>query len=51
VDIDTDRQLRDMYNNDVPVIFLGSRKVAEHSVDVLQFQQQLEDAQRAARSA
>ena len=51
VDIDTDRQLREMYTNDVPVIFLGSRKVAEHSVDVLQFQQQLEDAQRAARSA
>jgi glutaredoxin len=51
VDIDTDRQLRDIYTIDVPVIFLGSRKVAEHSVDVRQFRRQLQEARCAARDA
>jgi glutaredoxin len=49
VDIDTDRQLRDMYNNDVPVIFLGTRKVAEHAVDIQQFRRQFEEARCATR--
>jgi len=51
VDIDTDRHLREMYTNDVPVIFLSSRKVAEHSVDILQFRRQLQEARCAARDA
>jgi hypothetical protein len=40
-----------MYTNDVPVIFLGSRKAAEHSVDVQQFRRQLQEAKCAARDA
>ncbi|MGA8104298.1 MAG: glutaredoxin family protein [Candidatus Acidiferrales bacterium] len=51
VDIDTDRQLREMYTNDVPVVFLGSRKVAEHSVDVQQLRRHLQEARCAARDA
>jgi glutaredoxin len=51
VDIDTDRQLREMYTNDVPVIFLGSRKLAEHSVDVPQFRRHLQEAKCAVRGA
>jgi hypothetical protein len=51
VNIDTDRQLRDIYTNDVPVIFLGTRKVAQHSVDVQQLRQQLQEAKCAARDA
>ena len=49
VNIDTDRQLRDMYNDDVPVIFLGSRQVAKHAVDAEQFRRQLQEAKGAAR--
>ncbi len=49
MDIDTDRQVREMYTNDVPVIFVGSRKVAVHSVDVLQFRRELQEARCAAR--
>jgi glutaredoxin len=51
VDINTDRQLREMYTNDVPVIFLGPRKVAEHFVDVQEFGQQLQEAKSALRDA
>ncbi len=34
VDIDADPQLRELYNLDVPVIFLAGRKVAKHRVDL-----------------
>jgi glutaredoxin len=33
VDIDDDRTLLDRYTNDIPVVFLGARKIAEHRVD------------------
>lgn len=33
VDIDTDRSLRHLYGNDIPVVFLGSREIARHRVD------------------
>ncbi len=46
VDIDADPILRERYTNDVPVIFLGARKVAKHRVDLKQFRRQLEDAPR-----
>lgn len=41
VDIDGDPQLRAQYGDDVPVIFLGERKVAKHRVDLGQFERQL----------
>jgi glutaredoxin len=44
VNIDDDPVLRERYTNDVPVIFLGSRKVAKHRVDAAQFRRQLADA-------
>ena len=47
VNIDEEPELRERYNVDVPVIFLGARKVAKHRVDVRQFRRQLEDAKRS----
>jgi glutaredoxin len=44
VNIDEDAALRDRYGEDVPVIFLGARKVAKHRVNVAQFRRQLEQA-------
>jgi len=46
VNIDADPALRDLYSNDVPVIFLGARKIAKHRVDLAQLRRQLADAQR-----
>ena len=42
VNIDADPMLRERYTNDVPVIFLGSCKVAKHRVNLEQFRRQLE---------
>lgn len=44
VDIDSDPALRTQYTNDVPVVFLGERKVAKHRVDLEQFRRQLSEA-------
>jgi Glutaredoxin-like domain (DUF836) len=44
VNIDADPALRQRYDWDVPVLFLGSRKVAKHRVDLEQFRRQLEEA-------
>ena len=44
VDIDADESLRALYDVDVPVIFLGDRKVAKHRLDLAQFRRQLERA-------
>ena len=44
VDIDADDSLRALYDVDVPVIFLGERKVAKHRLDLAQFRRQLERA-------
>ncbi len=41
VDIDVDETLRALYDVDVPVIFLGERKVAKHRLDLAQFRRQL----------
>jgi glutaredoxin len=49
VNIDADPVLRERYTNDVPVIFLGPRKVAKHRLDLAQFRRQLASA--AADSA
>ena len=44
VNIDADPVLRGRYDWDVPVLFLGGRKVAKHRVDLKQFRRQLEEA-------
>lgn len=45
VNIDDDLVLRERYGWDVPVIFLGARKVAKHRVNLEQFRRQLRDAE------
>jgi glutaredoxin len=47
VNIDADPVLRARYDFDVPVLFLGARKVAKHRVDLRQFRRQLEQARRS----
>ncbi len=44
VNIDEDPALRERYGLDIPVIFIGQRKVAKHRVDLAQFRRQLEEA-------
>jgi glutaredoxin len=44
VDIDDDRTLLDRYTNDVPVVFLGAHKIAEHRVDPASLRRALEQA-------
>ncbi|HEV2615760.1 MAG TPA: glutaredoxin family protein, partial [Candidatus Acidoferrales bacterium] len=43
VNIDEDKELRELYTNDVPVIFIGSRECARHQVDTVKFRKALED--------
>ncbi len=45
VNIDDDPILRQRYNEEVPVLFLGSRKVAKYSVDIEQLRAQLQRAE------
>jgi len=42
VDIDDDPVLHKRYTNDVPVVFLGSRLVAQHRVNVAKLRRQLD---------
>jgi glutaredoxin len=44
VNIDDDAVLKERYEWDIPVIFIGSRKAAKHRVDVARFRRQLRDA-------
>jgi glutaredoxin len=44
VNIDADPVLRERYTNDVPVLLLGSRKVAKHRVNLDQLRRRLERA-------
>jgi glutaredoxin len=44
INIDEDPELRARYDYDVPVIFLGARKVAKYRVDLAQFRRLLRDA-------
>ena len=50
VNIDADATLRERYDYEVPVIFLGARKVAKHRVDVERFRKQLDEASRDVRA-
>lgn len=42
VNIDDDKDLKELYTNDVPVVFLGSKETARHSVDTVKFRAALE---------
>jgi glutaredoxin len=50
VNIDADPVLRERYNVDVPVIFLGDRRIAKHRVDLHQFRRQILEARRRSDS-
>jgi glutaredoxin len=45
VNIDADPILRTRYNEEVPVLFLGARKVAKFTVNIEQLRRQLENAE------
>lgn len=42
IDIDDDPVLHDRYTNDVPVVFLGSKMLAQHRLDPAQLRRQLQ---------
>ena len=44
VNIDESAVLRERYGLDIPVIFIGARRVAKHRVDAVKFRRQLKDA-------
>ena len=46
INIDEDPELRARYDYDVPVIFLGARKVAKHRIDLALFRRQLKATPR-----
>ena len=50
VNIDEDRDLTDRYGWDIPVLFVGARKVAKHRVNLEQFRRCLEEARRKSNA-
>ena len=48
VNIDEDRDLTDRYGWDIPVVFVGTRKVAKHRVNLEQFRRSLQEARSKA---
>jgi glutaredoxin len=46
VNIDEDAVLRARYNCDVPVVFLGAKKIAKHRVAAEQFRRRLAEAKQ-----
>lgn len=46
VNIDEDKELRELYTNDVPVIFVGSKEFGRHHVDTAKFRAALERAKK-----
>ena len=50
VNIDEDRDLRDRYGWDIPVLFVGERKVAKHRVNLEQLRRCLEEARRKSNA-
>lgn len=46
VDIDDDPTLHERYTNDVPVILVGTKMVAQHRLDVRRLRRELQDVKR-----
>lgn len=44
VNIENDAVLEQRYGMDIPVVFIGARKVAKHRVDVSQFRRRLQES-------
>ena len=47
VDVDTDAELKALFGEELPVLFLNDRKVAKVRVDVARLRRTLESTQRA----
>ena len=45
INIDTDAALREKFNEEVPVLFLGEKKIAKYFLDLAQLERQLQDSQ------
>jgi hypothetical protein len=50
VNIDADPVLRERYNVEVPVLLLGTRKIAKYHLDAEQFRRQLDQARSIAKA-
>ena len=50
VNIDEDRDLTDRYGWDIPVLFVGTRKVAKHRVNLERFRRCLEEARKESNA-
>ncbi len=46
VDIDRDPELRQKYNEEVPVVFIGGKKAFKYRIDARQFLRRLETARQ-----
>lgn len=46
IDVDTDPALAARFSEEVPVLFLGARKVAKYRVDMKQFRRLLEQTRK-----
>ena len=46
VDIDRDPELRQRYNEEVPVVFIGGKKAFKYRIDARQFLRRLETARQ-----
>ena len=49
VNIEHDPVLESRYGPDIPVVFLGARKVAKHRIDVHQFRRQMRECSSDSR--
>ena len=47
VNIDTDPALREKFNEEVPVLFLGAKKIAKYFLDLAQLERQLRDSKES----
>jgi len=47
INIDSDAALREKFNEEVPVLFLGEKKIAKYFLDLAQLERQLRDGQES----
>lgn len=47
INIDTDPALREKFNEEVPVLFLGEKKIAKYFLDLAQLERQLRDSRES----
>jgi glutaredoxin len=47
INIETDATLREKFNEEVPVLFLGENKIAKYFLDLAQLERQLRDSEES----